>query len=254
MVDALTADSGNTIMPDGLGDSAAAQPEGVTSQADSPEGTQPDGDKTQKRVEDTSEALKEVQRQYHSLAQQKRELETAVAELKGQVGVLASQSASTKPEEPDWLESQEWKTRFEDDPYTAMHEMIRQHRKEVAEYVDLSRQDLIAQSSAAIRQATDPTRAELRAELEALSEVKGFTSMTPEDQLALAQKLRESKPAEGIRAPGASPAGNGRSEPVAKRETAAEKDQRIRSGANYQKFGKMPGEVVDAEIVPIDGI
>ena len=152
------------------------------------------------------------------------------------------------------MDSPEFKSRFEEDPYAAMREAVLMHRKEVAEYVDLSRKDLIEQRQREIRHATDPTRTELRTELEELSAIRGFAQMEPEAQLEMAKKFRESKPAEGVKPPAGSPAGNGVGTPPAPRETEAERDDRIRKSPLYQQYGRLPGQTIDNEVIPVEGV
>jgi len=232
------------IMPDSLSGAAPAiTPDGPaatdaqgTVAASPTDGTQAAAVVEDKRLTDTTEALKEAQRQYH--------------EMKGQIAQLSTQVNAPVAAEakPDFLESEEFLKKFDDDPAAAAKDMILAERDRLATawggVLEAQRTEMLDTFKGML--ALSPEQQTHTAELTQLStSVPGFDVLPDETKVQMAKVLRTAKGEEALTPPG-SPAGTGYTE--AQRNTAEDKRKKNIEALTASWFG--PEAVKNSELYP----
>tara|TARA_R110000824_G_scaffold46766_2_gene134005 strand:- start:700 stop:1437 length:738 start_codon:yes stop_codon:yes gene_type:complete len=228
------------IMPDSLVGAASATPstgltpEPVGTVAGSPEGNQPAPE--DKRLADNQEAVKEAQRQYH--------------ELKGQIAQMNQQINTPVAEKPaeDFLNSESFLKKFDDDPATAAREAILSERERLADawggVLETQRKDMLEQFQSML--AISPEKQTHTAELtELATSIPGFDALPDETRVQMAKVLRTAKGEEALTPPG-SPAGSGYTE--AQRTTAEDERKKNIEALTASWFG--PEAVKNSELYP----
>jgi len=239
MVDELTVDSENTLMPDGDEDSAIADGDVVTADDDATTGDPSDSDKTQKRVEDTQSALKEMQKEYHKMS-------TDIAELRGIKEALLAQNTQPVKKEPDWLDATDLDEQFDENPSGTVKKMMSRLRGDVASVFDERDSHLLERVEKIVAEAVNPARTELSSELSELSGIEGFKNLDQKTQIALAEKIRKAKPRQTAKAP-TSVAGTGTRVPAQKNDDA----QKAIDAASLALFGD---KSEDSEILNLEEV
>jgi len=237
----------NQMMPDSLSGAATATTldgpattETYGNVAASPKGSQA-ATVDDKRVVDTENALKDAQRQYH--------------ELKGQIAQM-NQQINTVPaaeQAPDFLDSEDFLKKFDDDPASAAREAILSERERLANawggVLESQRAEMLEQFQSML--TLSPDKQMHTAELTQLaSSVPGFDALPDETKVHMAKALRKAKGEEALTPP-SSPAGTGYTE--AQRQTAEDARRKEIAALAESMFG--PAKAKGQELFPsITGI